>query len=106
MDEPTPAGPPGPAAAVCLRVRCLPPCVLTCKDHGLAQFPTDVDADQVVSLDLQSNALTEIPAAAGLLTRLRTLDVSHNRIERIASELAMCTSLLELDLSGSDYRLP
>jgi Leucine-rich repeat (LRR) protein len=57
-----------------------------------------------VELNLQHNALRELPPNIGLLASLRILDVSQNQIASVADEIQACSQLERIDLSGTPMR--
>nr|CAD7404206.1 unnamed protein product [Timema cristinae] len=60
---------------------------------------------ELVELDASHNALTEVPEALRGLSNLKTLDLSHNRVQELGSAaLSGMTSLSELRMSRNRLR--
>lgn len=55
------------------------------------------------TLNLSHNQFTGVPAEIGQLTELRTLNLSHNQITGLPHELGNLSKLQTLDLRGNDY---
>lgn len=109
------------------------PSLLKCKklthlnlsENGLRSLPRNFYFNEMESIDLSNNDLSEltavffrmrelrilqlsgneissIPSQIGLLRRLRTLDLSDNRLEKLPKSLGRLKKLEHLDLTGND----
>ena len=56
---------------------------------------------RATKLDLIGMGLTELPEALGQLTRLREVNLSHNRLTALPESLGQLTQLQSLDLRGN-----
>eukprot|EP00048_Salpingoeca_helianthica_P009549 m.136963 g.136963 ORF g.136963 m.136963 type:complete len:989 (+) comp14893_c1_seq13:145-3111(+) len=72
-------------------------------DNRLAAIPASITAlkGTLLSLKLQQNLFTSIPAHMGQLENLQHLDLANNAITSIADELGLCQNLLYLNLAGN-----
>lgn len=79
-------------------LRALAPRACSCCIPTLPPVLTTTLAPQLETLSLGDNALSELPASVGNLTRLRQLLVCHNKLRRLPEELGNCAALEELDV--------
>ncbi|GEP06547.1 leucine-rich repeat-containing protein kinase family protein [Methylobacterium oxalidis] len=73
---------------------------------GLTSLPAEIFglADTLEVLDLTGNALTELPAEMGRLSRLRVLFCSGNRFERLPPVLGDCPELSQIGFRACGIR--
>jgi Leucine-rich repeat (LRR) protein len=73
---------------------------------GLTEFPREIFglAETLEVLDLGGNALSELPADFGRLTRLRVLFGSNNRFARLPPALGDCAELSQVGFRGTGLR--
>ncbi|TYZ58846.1 hypothetical protein PybrP1_000482 [[Pythium] brassicae (nom. inval.)] len=72
---------------------------------GLRRVPNAVlMMDDLVSLDLSSNFLVELPAAIGRLVKLEVLNVSQNALLELPASLSQLSALRVLDASHNNLR--
>ena len=57
---------------------------------------------QTVSIYTSHNALADLPAAIGKLTRLEVLDLSHNRLDALPVEISAVKRLVKLSLHHTE----
>ena len=82
----------------CLRTLNLSRNALTAKNISSDTF----DSEELNTLDLSHNELTEVPEGVGKARCLLVLNLSHNKLEAIPSQLLMnVTDLLTLDVSNN-----
>ena len=80
----------------CLRTLNLSRNALTARNIS----PDTFDSEELNTLDLSHNELTEVPEGVGKARCLLVLNLSHNKLEAIPSQLLMnVTDLLTLDVS-------
>ena len=83
----------------CLRTLNLSRNSLTAKNISSDTF----DSEELNTLDLSHNELTEVPEGVGKARCLLVLNLSHNKLEAIPSQLLMnVTDLLNLDVSHNN----
>ena len=83
----------------CLRTLNLSRNALTAKNISSDTF----DSEELNTLDLSHNELTEVPEGVGKAKCLLVLNLSHNKLEAIPSQLLMnVTDLLNLDVSHNN----
>ncbi len=72
--------------------------MVCCWSRSSSSFSCHRPALQLETLSLGDNAVCELPASLGNLTRLRQLLVCHNKLRRLPEELGNCSALEELDV--------
>ncbi len=83
----------------CLRTLNLSRNALTA--HNIS--PDTFDSEELNTLDLSHNELSEVPEGVGKARCLLVLNLSHNKLEQIPSQLLMnVTDLLNLDVSHNN----
>ncbi|KAK3799525.1 hypothetical protein RRG08_052709 [Elysia crispata] len=91
------------------RSYCPPSCVCTgtvvrCSHQKLTEIPKYIPPD-TTELYMDGNDITHVPYEIGLLTKLKKLDLSHNKIVTLPSKIFYnMTSLETLSLSHNDIQ--
>ncbi|MCY3411511.1 MAG: leucine-rich repeat domain-containing protein [Candidatus Heimdallarchaeota archaeon] len=75
---------------------------LDLSSHSIQQIPTSIcDLDHLQHLYLGSNALTQLPVCMGKLTQLRILDISNNQLHSLPDSIINCMALEVLHIEDN-----